>query len=697
MIYARPIAAAAVFAQSILARAVSIASGSFSPLSLAPTVWYDPSDLTTLFQDSYGTTKVTASGQPVGLMLDKSQGLVLGPERLTTTTFESGLGAWQRHAGAADAVDILNGSMRVRDIGGMNGMARHSYTTTANVWHEATLTVSSPAGAHLLLYAGDQGSGSNNLYTTLGGIGQVFNNTTFKVRWFQTTASASVTIMSAMADTSIFVSSISVKELPGNHASQPTAGKRPILGRNPFTGRRNLLTYTEDFSNAAWEKTGATITVNATAAPDGTATADKLVENSSVSEHRVYISVVTDGNVAGSIYVKRGERSKVGFGSQGGLAINAKFDLVTGTFITNPSGEVTATALQNGWYRLSVRNLSGTHVGPYIYLLDDSAASSYAGDGASGVYIWGAQLELGSTPTAYQKVVSAYDVTEAGVNDCWYLQGDGVDDFLQTGNINLTGTDKLSVFAGVRKVDDAARIVMELSTSISYPGTFFLVTGADGGGTGYSSLAHGGGLSGLAISFQTATAFTYSGADLAVLSIQHDIAGDLSTMRRNGVVGTPGTADKGTGNFGNYALYLFSRAGTISFFNGRLYPLIIVPRLTTTEETAATEKWIASKTGVTLPTFTGRYTYSTPTTASAPATGNIVHGDNILTQLQVHKTDLDGKTLDVASMVTGNTLVLNGFTYTLSANAVDQGAYVTLYISPTTQRTDGTYSVGFYK
>jgi hypothetical protein len=34
--------------------------------------WYDPSDLSTLFQDSAGTTPVTTAGQPVGLMLDKS-------------------------------------------------------------------------------------------------------------------------------------------------------------------------------------------------------------------------------------------------------------------------------------------------------------------------------------------------------------------------------------------------------------------------------------------------------------------------------------------------------------------------------------------------------------------------------------------------------------------------------------------------
>jgi len=35
-------------------------------------VWYDPSDLDTLFQDTAGTTSVTTAGQTVGLMLDKS-------------------------------------------------------------------------------------------------------------------------------------------------------------------------------------------------------------------------------------------------------------------------------------------------------------------------------------------------------------------------------------------------------------------------------------------------------------------------------------------------------------------------------------------------------------------------------------------------------------------------------------------------
>ena len=61
---------------------ISELATSFSPIDLFQNneqgAWYDPSDLTTMFQDSAGTMPVTADGQPVGLILDKSKGLVLG-------------------------------------------------------------------------------------------------------------------------------------------------------------------------------------------------------------------------------------------------------------------------------------------------------------------------------------------------------------------------------------------------------------------------------------------------------------------------------------------------------------------------------------------------------------------------------------------------------------------------------------------
>ena len=72
--------------------------GGFNPLTLFASgeqgAWYDPSDLTTMCQDTAGTTPVTATGQTVGLLLDKSQGLVLGPELVTNGDFSGGSTGW---------------------------------------------------------------------------------------------------------------------------------------------------------------------------------------------------------------------------------------------------------------------------------------------------------------------------------------------------------------------------------------------------------------------------------------------------------------------------------------------------------------------------------------------------------------------------------------------------------------------------
>jgi hypothetical protein len=53
-------------------RAAALGGGRFSPLSLSPFLWLDPSDFSTLFQDAAGTTPVTADSDPVGLIRDKS-------------------------------------------------------------------------------------------------------------------------------------------------------------------------------------------------------------------------------------------------------------------------------------------------------------------------------------------------------------------------------------------------------------------------------------------------------------------------------------------------------------------------------------------------------------------------------------------------------------------------------------------------
>jgi len=90
------------FNLSQVTQAVRAGANQATPIGLfannEPGVWYDPSDFSTLYQDSAGTTPVTAVEQPVGLMLDKSKGLVLGPELVTNGTFDTDTG-WTKGTG----------------------------------------------------------------------------------------------------------------------------------------------------------------------------------------------------------------------------------------------------------------------------------------------------------------------------------------------------------------------------------------------------------------------------------------------------------------------------------------------------------------------------------------------------------------------------------------------------------------------
>lgn len=189
---------------------------------------------------------------------------------------------------------------------------------------------------------------------------------------------------------------------------------------------------------------------------------------------------------------------------------------------------------------------------------------------------------------------------QAGTGE-YYLEFDGVDDFMVTPTIT-PGTDKAQVFAGVRKLSDAVAILLETSVSISSnQGSLYVVAGADPSASNrYSSLARG---SATPDTTFIATTNVGNAPDTAVITATHDIAGDLSTIRRNGVVGANGIADKGTGNFLAYPMYIGRRGGTTLPFNGHLYSLIA--RFGPNLDAAVidqVEALVADKTaGVTLP------------------------------------------------------------------------------------------------
>lgn len=194
---------------------------------------------------------------------------------------------------------------------------------------------------------------------------------------------------------------------------------------------------------------------------------------------------------------------------------------------------------------------------------------------------------------ATQTTATSRPVLKQDGNGKYYLLFDGVDDSLVTPTIT-PGTDKAQVFAGVRKLSDVAGMIAETSsTAGGISGAFYLLAGEDVSSR-YSFLSRGSvGGSGVVGKVVVGLA-----PDSAVLTATGDISNDLSTLRRNGVAGTSGTADQGTGNYLAYPLYIGRRGGTSLPFNGHLYSLAVRfgPTLTA-DQIAQTETWVNGKTG----------------------------------------------------------------------------------------------------
>jgi len=208
--------------------------------------------------------------------------------------------------------------------------------------------------------------------------------------------------------------------------SDLSAAPFAVVDLEPAT---NAIRHSQNFSNSVWFKARTFIESNATIAPDGSQTGDRLYEDSTPSNSHYMgqaISADTAQTHTKSLFVKAAEKSEVRLETYAepstATRANVSFNMLTGEFYAaQVNGGATqsywAQELPNGWWRL----FHTVHLGDsnpnmnYRVVLLDNGSSVYSGDGRSGIYVWGAQNVAGENrfsyiPTTDAAVTRAADV-----------------------------------------------------------------------------------------------------------------------------------------------------------------------------------------------------------------------------------------------------------------------------------------------
>lgn len=266
----------------------------------------------------------------------------------------------------------------------------------------------------------------------------------------------------------------------------------PRFDHDPETGRclglmieeqqTNVLRYSEEF-DTGWTNTNASVTANATTAPDGTTTADKLVENSSTGNKEVNqanITYTSGTYLTFSCFAKAAGRTRfrlAGTTERFDSGTNAFFDLSNGTVVTTTGGFTSASieAYPNGWYRCVGTMLptsSGTN-NVYITLVNSGTTTNYTGDGSSGIFIWGAQLEADKDvssyiPTTNQEVTrNADNVWMSDISD-FFNPSEGTSVIRYSPRFDTTANDQYYQVFAFRDTTTGVRIGISGSGTHSY-------------------------------------------------------------------------------------------------------------------------------------------------------------------------------------------------------------------------------------
>ena len=608
---------------------------------------------TTLFQDTAGTTPVTTPGQPVGLVLDKSKNGVgtNGSARRNIYTFTEQFenAAWGKNDTtiAADVAVAPNGTTTADKLQetavtapyfainrNPSGTVSTAYTWScyAKAAERSFLLVNFSvagvvAGINLTTGATQINSGTATLQAVNVGNGWWRFSVAFSTaasganplyHIIGPEASFGVPITAGTAGFGFFLWGAQLElgrtptpyqritadwtsTIPGNHATQATAASRPTYGVHPSVGLRNLAHGSADVGNATyWPTTllnnGITATkIDSGFDTDGLPYVDVRYQGTSTATFHssIYSTLLSRTTAAaGQTFTASASLQRIGgsLTNLGPLTLILVEETAPSTFVNQSAspGTVETYPVMDTVSRTLV---SGNQVRVGFVLNFSSGVTIDATFRVKGL-----QLELGSSRTAYQFNYNRFNVTEAGVASVSYLSFDGVNSSLVTPTIT-PGTDKVQVFAGVRKLSTNVGIIAELSTiTDNNNGTFMLLGNWASTRGGFRSKGT------IPVDSLSGTAAVES----FVITGLGDIGGDRSTLRFNGTQALQSTGDQGTGNYLAYPIYIGARGGGGIATNGNIYSLIV--RFGTNlaaDQIASIESSVGSKTGFFAPTITG--------------------------------------------------------------------------------------------
>jgi hypothetical protein len=519
-----------------------------------------------MYQDSAGTTPVTAVEQPVGLWLDKKQGLALGSElrgtgvvgllgSATAATYNTATGA-----GTATRVDGSNQSyVRVP-------AATNSGTYRLQITNTGAVAISIRTG---------------NAASTV--VGTVNAGVSATVHVAPASADFYITA-SAAGDIAFTVTSVAA--LPGNHATQATAASRPTL-----SARYNLLTKSDQLDDAIW----ATKT-NMTVLTGTVSTMRKLVPTATAGVAHFIGQAATP---TAASYVLRVRAKAAGYnwlrlGIPGGPSANV--NAATGAVGAVSGGAVTpGVAVGDGSFVFTFTGTSSGAASSVFLSVNqtntaDASTETFTADGVSGIEVGEVDLRTAADAAlnipAYQRVNTATDYDTVGFTHADKF--DGVDDFVSApaGGGGTTGF----FFCAAVRVDGGA-------------GTNRMLWADSGASTGYrvninlaNQLQFAAGNGAAYTTF--ATVSTLPVGETHVVTLWDD-GSNLNAQIDNGPIAATARPAVAAGTAG-FTLGR-SNAAAIEFFNGRIYGAVhrFGTPVTATERQRI-KRYIAAKAGVKL-------------------------------------------------------------------------------------------------